>query len=247
MTRRLHRTLGVSAAVFVLFMALSGLAINHAQNLELNQKHISQPVLLDWYGMGGPGQIRSYRAEGNWLSFADSNAYFNGNFLSTLSNGVGAVFNGDLLVVAGSRELLLLDREGQIVERMPWDQPGAGAVESIGLAENGEVLIRSGPKLWVADAQMLQWQPLDRETVSAKWSELAGEPEEIRRAVIRQYRGAGLDMERLLLDLHSGRIFGPIGILVYDLLALVVGFLAISGIILWLRGPGNGKKKHPKS
>jgi len=47
-------------------------------------------------------------------------------------------------------------------------------------------------------------------------------------------------MERLLLDFHSGRIFGPVGVLVYDLLALAVGFMAISGLVLWFRGRRNG-------
>jgi hypothetical protein len=244
--RRLHRTLGASAAIFILFMALSGLAINHTQDLELDRKHVSQSLLLGWYGIGGPAQIRSYTAGGNWLSFADSRVYFNGNFLSTLANGVGAVFNGDLLVAAGGEELLLVDREGGLIERIHWDQPDSGAIDSIGLLENGMVLVRSAENLWVADAQMLRWQPLEQATVTAGWSELAEEPEEIRQAVIQQYRGAGLSMERLLLDLHSGRIFGPAGILVYDILALIVGFLAISGVILWLRGPGNGKKKYKK-
>jgi hypothetical protein len=244
--RRLHRTLGVSASAFVLLMALSGLVINHAQDLELDRKHVSQSLLLGWYGIGDPGQIRSYRAGGNWLSFAGSRSYFNGNFLSTLPNGVGAVFNGDLLVVAGGDELLLLNREGGLVETLPWDQPDSGVIESIGLLEDGMVLVKSGTQLWMADAQLLQWRPLDPATVTAEWSELADEPQEIRQALIRHYRGAGLSMERLLLDLHSGRIFGPVGILVYDLLALIVGFLAISGIVLWIRGPRNGKKKHHK-
>jgi len=47
----------------------------------------------------------------------------------------------------------------------------------------------------------------------------------------------------VLLDLHSGRIFGPVGVLVYDLLALTLGFLAISGLVLWFRGRRNGKSK----
>ncbi len=50
-------------------------------------------------------------------------------------------------------------------------------------------------------------------------------------------------MERVLLDLHSGRIFGPVGVLVYDLLALALGFLSISGLLLWFRGRRNGKRK----
>jgi hypothetical protein len=246
MMRRLHRTLGASAAAFILFMALSGLAINHSQNLGLDRQHVSQPSLLGWYGIGEPEQIRSYTAGGKWLSFAGSQVYFNGEFVSTLSNGVGAVFNGDLLVVAGGNELLILDREGELIERTPWVQPESGLIESIGMVENRIVLVNSNRNLWMADAQLLQWQPVDDATITADWSEPASEPEEIRQTLIQQYRGAGLSAERLLLDLHSGRIFGPVGVLVYDLLALIVGFLAISGIVFWIRGRGNGKNKYPK-
>lgn len=244
--RRLHRTLGTSAAAFIIFMAFSGLAINHTGDFELDRKYISQPFLLGWYGMGEPGQIRSYRADGNWLSFADSRVYFNGDYVSTLSNGVGAVSSGDLLVAAGGNEVLLIDREGTLVERIPWEQPDSGVIESIGLLENGMVLVKSGTKLWMADAQLLQWRPLDETTATATWAEPAREPGEIRQTVIQQYRGAGLSTERLLLDLHSGRIFGAVGILVYDLLALIVGFLAVSGLIFWVRGRSNGKSKYPK-
>ena len=62
----------------------------------------------------------------------------------------------------------------------------------------------------------------------------------MRQNILRQYRGHGLSLERLLLDFHSGRIFGPAGVVIYDLLALVLGFLAISGLVLFLRGRRNG-------
>lgn len=244
--RRLHRKLGASAAAFILFMAFSGLAINHTQGLGLDRHHVTQSFLLGWYGIGEPEQIRSFSADGNWLSFAGSQAYFNGNYVSTLSNGVGAIFDGDMLVVAGSNELLILDREGGLVERLPWEHPDSGMIESIGLLENGTVLVKSTGKLWMTDAQLLQWKAIDEATVTPAWSDLAIEPEEIRQNITRHYLGAGLSMEQLLLDLHSGHIFGPVGMWVYDLLALIVGFLAISGIVLWIRGNGNGKKKYSK-
>ncbi len=63
----------------------------------------------------------------------------------------------------------------------------------------------------------------------------------LQQAITRVYRGEGLSLERLLLDLHSGRIFGSIGVLVYDLLALALGFLSISGLVLWFRSRRNGK------
>ena len=34
---------------------------------------------------------------------------------------------------------------------------------------------------------------------------------------------------------HSGRIFSSAGVIIYDLLALILGSLATSGLVLWFR------------
>lgn len=245
-TRRLHRSLGVVAAFFIFFLVVSGLGINHAAVLGLEKQHVSQSFLLDWYGIGKPGDIRSFIADGHWVSFAGSGLYLDGNFVSTLSNGVGVLFNGDMLIAAGSDELLLFDREGALIERMPWAQRDSGKIDSIGLLENGIVAVGAGKDLWLADAQLLQWRPADHTDGSPLSSEPTPAPDEVQQAILRHYRGDGLNLERLLLDLHSGRFFGPVGVLIYDLLALAVGFLAVSGLVLWVRGRSNGKKRRRK-
>jgi len=245
-TRRWHRSVGASSAVFVIFMVFSGLAINHANSLGLDRSHVSQSFLLDWYGLGEPESIKSFAIEENWLSFAGSQVYLDGEQVSTLSGGVGAVFNGGMLIAAGSDELLLLDREGGLIERLPWEQPGSISIESIGLLGDGSVSVKTGDRLWLADAQLLQWQSVNKATVTPTWSAPASAPGAIHLAITQQYRGAGLSLERLLLDLHSGRFFGSAGVLVYDLLALAIGFLAISGLILWARGRRNGKNRLSK-
>jgi hypothetical protein len=227
-------------------MAFSGMAINHSRDLGLDRQHVSQSILLHWYGLTEPEGFHSYAAGNNWISFAGSNAYFNGQYISELPNGVGAVFTGEMLIAAGSNGFLLLDPQGEVVEKLPWEGPEAGPVESIGLLENGSVMVKAATGSWLADPQLLQWQPADASegtTATPWWSNPAPEPEAIRQSVIQHYRGAGLNMERLILDLHSGRIFGPAGVVVYDLLALVVGFLAISGLVLWFRSRRNGKKR----
>jgi len=243
-TRRLHRSLGAGAAVFILFMALSGIAINHARSLGLDQHHVSQSFLLSWYGIDEPAQIHSVLVGDGWLSFTGAHVYFNGKYLSPLTGGVGAINNADLIIAAGSHELLLIDRAGRLIERSAWNRQDSGSIESIGLLENGLTVIKSDGSFWMADAELLQWRPLDHTFAVQTWSEWTGEPDEISQAITTHYRGTSLSMEQLFLDLHSGRIFGTAGTLVYDLLALVVGFLAISGVVLWFRGQRNGKKKH---
>jgi len=239
-TRRLHRSLGAGAAVFVIFMVLSGLAINHSNGLGLNQRHVSQPLLLAWYGLEGPGQIRSVAAGSDWVSFAGSQLYFNDKTVSGITDGVGTVAAGDMLVVAGGEELLLLDFEGRLIEQIPWSLQGEGPIESIGLLPDGRVIIKTPLQLWIADTQLLNWQPAEGRVTTPAWSSPGPAPVALQQAITRHYRGDGLSLEQLILDFHSGRIFGVIGVFIYDLLALAVGFLAISGLIFWLRSRRNG-------
>ncbi len=237
--RRLHRSVGAATAVFIIFMVLSGLAINHSNGLGFDQRHVSQPFLLDWYGLAGPESISNFALGDDWLSFAGSQLYLNGKPVATISSGVGAVSSRDMLIAAGSEELLLLDHNGNLIERIAWGPPGADRIESIGLLPGNVVVVQSAGQLWRADSDLLNWQHADDTGISPIWPTSASVPAAIHQAITRQYRGDGLSLEHVLLDVHSGRIFGSIGIFIYDLLALAVGFLAISGLIFWLRGRRN--------
>jgi len=241
--RRVHRTVGVFAAIFVIFMVFSGLVINHSNGLGLDRRQVSGAFLPRWYGIGEPEKINSFVAGDKRLSFAGSQLYLNDQSVATISGGVGAVFNGELLIAAGSDELLLLDPDGALVERLPWGSISEAPIESLGLDENGVVLVKSANQLWLADAELLNWRRAGDDISTPHWSFPEPIPVTLQQAITRQYRGDGLSLERVLLDLHSGRIFGPIGIVVYDLLALALGFLAISGLVIWMRSKSTGKRK----
>jgi hypothetical protein len=241
-TRRWHRYFGAGSAVFVVFMVLSGVSLNHSHSLGLDHRHVSHPFLLGWYGLGDPEHFRSFAVGSDWLSFTGSQLYLNGNSVTSVADGVGAVSNGSMLIAAGSEELLLLDRAGNLIERQPWDPPGAGLIDSLGQLESGVVVVKSAGQLWLADAELLNWRRSEGTNETPSWSSPGTTPEALRQAIVEQYRGQGLSLEQLLLDSHSGRIFGSAGVIIYDIIALAVGFLAISGLVLWLRGRRNGNR-----
>lgn len=238
--RRKHRSVGALAAFFILFMVLSGVTINHSSGLGLDQRHISNPYLLSKYGIDTP-DILSYPLDGDWLSLAGSRLYFNENAVANISNGIGAVDDGQWIIVAGRDELLLLDQQGTLVERLAWQRHGA--IESIGRAGDGRIVVKSIAGLWLTDKELLTWRRADDIGKTVQWSSPVPAPDVLQQAITRHYRGDGLSLERLLLDFHSGRVFGPLGILVYDLLALATGFLALSGLMLWFRNRRNGKQR----
>lgn len=242
-TRRLHRTIGAGAALFVVFMVVSGLALNHSNGLGLDRRQVSQPSLLDWYGLDGPEAILSFELGGEWLSFAGSQLYLGERPVATLGGGVGAVSGGDLLIAASGDELLLLDHGGNLVERLPWSAIDTSAIEAIGISRDNHVLVKSGGRTWSADADLLNWRQTGESAAVTNWSAPKAAPGSIQQAISQSYRGDGLNLERVILDLHSGRIFGSVGVFIYDLLALTLGFLAISGLVLWFRSRSKGKSK----
>ena len=239
----MHRSLGAGASVFVMFMVLSGLAINHSNQLGLDRQQVTQATLLDWYGLGRPDNIQSFKTGSTWISFAGSQLYLNDRAVSTLSNGIGAVSNNEILIIAGRDELLLLGYDGDLIERQHWGPPGAAPIGSIGLLDDGSVALKCADQFWLADAEFLNWQYIESMVANVEWSTPETTPEPLQQSITQQYRGGGLSLERVLLDLHSGRIFGVVGLLIYDMLALAIGILAISGLVFWFRGRRNGKDK----
>jgi hypothetical protein len=239
--RRNHRKIGVFAACFVIFMVLSGLAMNHSNQLGLDKSHVAQSSLLSWYGIGEPESIHSFLVGDDWISLVGSQLYMNNKTVATLSSVIGLVSSGRYFVAANHEEILLLDRTGKLVERIDWDQSDGLPIEALGRLKDDTVVVKTSRRLWQADAELLSWTPFDEQRETPVWSSEVQTPKELHQNILKKYRGDGLSVEKLLLDLHSGRIFGTAGIILYDLLALAVGFLAISGLILWVRGRRNGK------
>ena len=60
-------------------------------------------------------------------------------------------------------------------------------------------------------------------------------PEAISKAISQAYLGEGLPLERILLDLHSGRLFGKIGVYVMDSAAVLMIVLTVTGLLIWIR------------
>ena len=146
------------------------------------------------------------------------------------------------MVVAGSEELLLLDSTGQLIERQTWEAAPEDPIISIGSLPDGAVSLKTKYQTWLPDRDFIQWTSVEDTTINPDWAHSEATPQTLLRAITSSYRGHGLSLERLLLDLHSGRFFGNIGVLVYDLVALVLGFLAISGLTLWFKSQRKGKR-----
>ncbi len=58
-------------------------------------------------------------------------------------------------------------------------------------------------------------------------------PAAIHKRVIQRYSGRGLPISRVLLDIHTGRFFGPFGLWLMALASLLLVLLSLSGVYMW--------------
>lgn len=226
-----HKWLGLGSSLFVIVISVTGFALNHSTGLELDRRMMSADWLMRWYGIAPQGEPTAFQAGSHWVIEWDGQLFFDDTHLGDLEELAGAGILGEEFVVAGSGKVLVVDGEGGLLEELGEVSLPPGRIRKIGQTEGGlAVETTEGEfvlKNWFEIAE------LGRQPVT--WFEAAEAPPKALEEANRAYRGEGLPAYRVLLDVHSGRFFGSVGVIIYDVAAILFVILAGTGIWLGVR------------
>jgi hypothetical protein len=231
-----HRYMGVSAALIVLVAAVTGLLLNHTEDLQFDSEHIKSDWVLDWYGIKAPDTLQTFPAGDRHVTLMGEHLYLNrreieGNF----RNLVGALWFNDIFIVAISGNILLLTPRGELIEQLQ-DQDGVPAdIKQIGIDANGAVIVRTSHGYYQPDAEFLAWNKTGKDPGDVRWAKPGPLEPRLKNALQHHYRGEVLPVERVILDLHSGRFFGRLGPWLFDAAAVVLILLSLTGGWIWLK------------
>lgn len=229
--RRWHKQIGLLAAAFFAFLAISGLALNHGDVLDLDKTELSTPWLMAWYGLKPAVPEYAYALDGGFFSAQGGIWTLAGRRVrSGHGEPLGAVGVGDFYWVATSDEINLYDHAGSPVDRIGHDLLPAVPVRRIGTWQ-GRLAVNAGSNLYSSE-DGIAWETLPARATVA-WSRHVPLPEAQRRELAPLFAPA-LPLQRIVADTHSGRIFGRYGILVTDVLSIILLLLAGSGCWLYL-------------
>lgn len=224
-----HRYLGLLAAVFVVLLAVTGVLLNHTEALRLDQRQVHAPWLLRWYGIPQPVLVTARAGRHRLLSDGEA-LQLDDHPVSLPRPGrlTAALALDDLLLVGREHDLLLLTPEGELADRLPLP------VRALARDEEERIWVLGDQGPLRLDEALTEAAP-DTPRGNLAWQRArtlrAGEAPELRRS----WQGPGLPLERVLLDLHSGRFFGGrLGVWLMDAAALMMLFLALSGSWIWL-------------
>ncbi|VAX12704.1 hypothetical protein MNBD_GAMMA24-1672 [hydrothermal vent metagenome] len=227
-----HRYIGLSAAVLVLILATTGLMLNHTDELQLDSHYVSNDWLLNQYGIHAPTTIRSYSLPNHWLSQWGERL-----FLGQIEIGktdeklLGALFYNNMLVMALESEVWLLTPSGELIEKLGDNEGIPAGMSAIGITHDGQVAVMAAHGVYSTDRDLAIWQ--NTANANTTWVDSNELPASLYQHLLKKYRGHGLSLERITLDLHSGRIFGQYGVYVMDTAAVLMLLLAISGSWIW--------------
>jgi len=238
-----HRWLGVGSIAFILLLSVTGIALNHSNDMNLDGRYLRSPWLLEWYGIEVPAPDSSFSVARHQITLIGERLYFDDSeLMNGLSGLVGAVSTPSFVAIATSTDLLLVTPSGALVERVDTQTFLPAGVTAIGIA-GATLILRSGDDLYRTDEDLLAFSPCRALDVGEiQWSAPSTiSPADL--AVLQQlYRGRGLSLERLLLDLHSGKILARVGPVLMDAVGVTLIVLSLFGLSLWFRRNGkNGK------
>ncbi|MBV1915747.1 MAG: PepSY domain-containing protein [Pseudomonadales bacterium] len=235
---RWHRRTGILLALFLVLLASTGILINHADELHFDQP-VESSLILTWYGVDLPDQVVGIHTANGWFSQLGKGIYWQDVRVAQCDEGtfIGALWLSGQFILGCENELIVLDHKGQTEEVFSSLFGLPVPINGLSKTISDQVLIRvdSGGNrtlIYVFNLDVAQWSAYESEQVQ-NWPPLIPLPNELKQKLLSNYSGSDISWERVLLDLHSGRLFGQIGRWVMDFVAIAMLVLAISGLWLW--------------
>ncbi len=238
-----HRRIGLVAIILVIILSITGLLLNHTERLSLDSRHVDSALLLNWYGLEPSSAPVTYTAGDVFVSQWGEQLFYANRPVSKDDPPLkGAIATEQFVVIAFDASVLMLTFDGEIIERIPTGTSFA-SIQRLGQKYGRPVVETADQLAYMADEHIIDWDLVMNEDIA--WAQATSLDAEQMQALKVAFRGNGLSLERVLLDLHSGRLFGSWGVYVMDAAAIALLWLSGSGLWVWTsRSRKQRRKKH---
>lgn len=225
----LHKYIGIAVCIILIHLAVTGIFLNHTQDLDLDKHYVTSSWILDQYGLKVPQPDLVYAIQNDNFSQYGVELFFNGSpVIQIEKNLLGVVWHNGQYILATESQLLLMNQEGilqKTIDLVPF------SIQKIGMHDSGLVLQDKQGRLWSATSVLTDWKETPLKSVS--WSSAGSLTSINKKRIHRYFVGDGVSLEQVILDFHSGAIFKQAGKLFFDITGLLLIILSLSGLLLW--------------
>jgi hypothetical protein len=219
------------------WLGFSGVLLNQSASWGLDAVRLGAPWLMSFYGLHAEPPLTGFSADSHWLAVTPDATILDGKPLSMMIPGPrGFVSGGTVehptLFVASADSLVLLTPTGGRIDELRSPILPVSTIRRVGIV-NGP-----GGKIAVQDLDAFQsedegetWKPVAPSEVRWSGSQALSE---VERTQLLPYSRPTVALEQILIDAHSGRLFGRYGPYVINAVGLAALWLAISGAwMMW--------------
>jgi hypothetical protein len=219
------------------WLGLSGILLNQSPILGLDAKRIDWPWLMSLYGLHAELPKTGFMAGNHWLTASGTALVFDGLPLdASLAAPIGFTIAGQgkdhYAYVANADALVISTMDGKVIDQLDSSTLPVDHLQRIGTTVDGREIVVGGSKTFASADGGLTWYAWDASQVT--WSHSAPLSAEQAR-IAGQFGRPSVPIEQILIDLHSGRMFGQIGQYVVDVVGGGAVLLALSGMWMALR------------
>jgi hypothetical protein len=226
--KNVHRRLGMVVVLFLILLTATGVLLNHSEDMGLAEKPVSGFFGSLIYDLEDVTSVEAWQVNGKWLYTMNDQLYLEDSPVDYCEGSlVGGIELTQLLVALCSRELIIMDLYGQLVERVSVGDGIPAGVEALARSEKGLILqLSDGLRLF--DIDRLESSPWLESDESIEWNSSQPLPDYLLDQL--QTSVPEFNLERLILDIHSGRILGSWRQIALDFLAFLILALAVGGM-----------------
>lgn len=219
------------AAALMLLHVVSGLLLNHATALQLDQRFVTWNWLLKHYDKGEIEANAVYLIDNKIFSQFDGRVFVDAEPITHLERPlIGGIKLEDLIVLATDKALILFNREAEFVDRLGAAAGVPAPIQNIGIY-HGEPVVQAKSGMWRSNFMLDIWEPMSLQGVS--WSEPHPMPDSVAADLQTFFHGKGVSLKQLLHDIHHGRVLGPAGVWLVDFVSVLMLIMAMGGLWFW--------------
>jgi hypothetical protein len=230
---QIHKFTGIAVCVFLIHLSITGIFLNHTEDLGLDEKYTASPMILALYNISMPSQEESFLVDNIFISRFGNQVFMNNQpIIKSESPITGATLSNQVLFIAFPNEMVLLTQEGELIERISSTAELPENIQKLGVSED-ILYLKTPNQLWQSSDQAQAWELSDSNFND--WSNEVIMPDQQTKQIEMYFSGKGVSLEQFFLDLHNGNIIKGFGKWLLDIIAIFLLLLSISGIWIWLK------------
>jgi len=248
--RRWHRRIGVVVSLWLILLAVTGILLNHSDDLSLQKSYVNYDWIIKLYRIKAPQKIVCFQSDknkGSVCQIGDQIYLQNDWLMNTKGLLIGFYQRVDFNYIITQQDVFVYTLDWQLIEHFNLDNGLPGDINMVGTLSSKTsitsqmlqlqmpLLFKIEGKTWRLD-QALIWKVLDNETVHRL--PVINPTKNLKEQLQQAYLTRQITLLHFLQDLHSARIFSLTGKYLTDLVALLLIALSISGLITWIKRNG---------